>query len=65
MASSWHSMSIKRLLEALQTHKNGLNQEQVNQKLQEFGYNELQEKQRTTKLQIFLGQFKDIFVIML
>lgn len=33
--------------------------------MQEFGYNELVERERVTLLEIFLNQFRDIFVIML
>jgi len=65
MASAWHSVGIKKVLETLKVDEKGLNREEANRRLQEFGYNELQERKRVTPLQIFLGQFKDIFVIML
>lgn len=65
MASTWHSKSIKEVRDTLKIDDEGLSQEEVNRRLQEYGYNELQERKRVTPLQIFLGQFKDIFVIML
>jgi len=65
MASTWHSMSIKEVRDALKVDEKGLSQEEVNRRLQEFGYNELIERKRVTPLKIFLSQFKDIFVIML
>ncbi len=65
MASTWYSMSIKDVMDTLKVDEEGLSQEEANRRLQEFGYNELIERKRVTPLQIFLGQFKDIFVIML
>jgi len=65
MASTWHSMSIKKVLDTLKANEKGLGQEEADRRLQEFGYNELIERKKVTPLQIFLGQFKDIFVIML
>jgi Ca2+-transporting ATPase len=65
MASAWHSKKTEEVLSDLRADQNGLSSEEVERRLKEFGYNELKEKKRVTPLQIFLGQFKDIFVIML
>jgi len=42
-----------------------LSEEEAQRRLQEFGPNELVERKGITPFQIFLGQFKDVFVIML
>jgi Ca2+-transporting ATPase len=65
MSKTWHSKSIETVLEELQTDPLGLKEEEVKQRLEKYGLNELKETKRTTALQIFLNQFKDIFVIML
>ena len=65
MSSEWHSLEKKQLLESLKATETGLTTEEAERRLQEFGPNELVEKKRVTPLQIFFGQFKDIFVIML
>ncbi|UCE43922.1 MAG: cation-translocating P-type ATPase [Candidatus Bathyarchaeota archaeon] len=58
-------METAELLDALQTSEKGLSEEEAQRRLEEFGPNELVEKKRVTPLQIFLGQFKDVFVVML
>jgi Ca2+-transporting ATPase len=65
MDSEWYSMDKKKLLEALKTTEAGLNSEEAEHRLQEYGPNELIEKKKVTPIKIFLGQFKDVFVIML
>ena len=65
MASAWHSKKSEEVLSDLRADQNGLSREEAERRLKEFGYNELKEKKRVTPLQIFLAQFKDIFVIML
>ncbi len=65
MSEAWHAMEKEELMDALQSSENGLSEEEAKRLLQEFGPNELVERKRVTPLQIFLGQFKDIFVIML
>jgi len=65
MVSEWHSVKTEEVLNELRTDQNGLSHEEADRRLKEFGYNELKERKRVTPLQIFLGQFKDIFVIML
>jgi len=58
-------METEELMKALKASEKGLSEEEAKRRLQEFGPNELVERKRVTPLQIFLGQFKDIFVIML
>ncbi|MEM1539864.1 MAG: cation-translocating P-type ATPase [Candidatus Bathyarchaeia archaeon] len=65
MPKPWHALEIREVLDALETSPKGLTSEDAAKRLQKFGYNELVEKKRVTPLQIFLNQFKDIFVIML
>ncbi len=65
MSSDWHSMEKKQLLESLKSNEKGLSREEAERRLEEFGPNELVERKGVTALQVFLRQFKDIFVIML
>ena len=65
MTSAHHAIDIEEVLRSLGTSHEGLSSEEAQRRLQEFGYNELVERKRVTPLQIFLSQFKDIFVIML
>jgi len=61
----WHAIETEELMGALKASEKGLSEEEAERRLQEFGPNELIERKRVTPFQIFLGQFKDIFVIML
>jgi Ca2+-transporting ATPase len=65
MADAWHSKKTEEVLSDLRVDQKGLSREEAKRRLEEFGYNELKEKKKVTPLQIFLRQFKDIFVIML
>ncbi|MCW3985424.1 MAG: cation-translocating P-type ATPase [Candidatus Bathyarchaeota archaeon] len=65
MSEAWHSKSIETVLEELHADSLGLKEEEVKQRLEKYGLNELKERKRTSALQIFLNQFKDIFVVML
>jgi Ca2+-transporting ATPase len=65
MDSESFSMDKEKLLEALKTTEAGLSSEEAERRLQEYGPNELIEKKKVTPIKIFLGQFKDVFVIML
>ena len=58
-------MEIEEVMDALKVDKKGLTSKEASERLQKYGYNELVEKKRVNPLQIFLNQFKDIFVIML
>jgi Ca2+-transporting ATPase len=65
MADAWHSKESEQVLNELKVDQQGLSSEEVKRRLDEFGYNELKEKKKVTPLQIFLRQFKDVFVLML
>ncbi|MDH5623783.1 MAG: HAD-IC family P-type ATPase, partial [Candidatus Bathyarchaeota archaeon] len=65
MSPEWHAMETEELMRALKANEKGLSEEEAKRRLQEFGPNELVERKRVTPFQIFLSQFKDIFVIML
>jgi Ca2+-transporting ATPase len=65
MADAWHSKESGQVLNELKVDQKGLSREEAERRLTEFGYNELKEKKGVTPLQIFLNQFKDVFVIML
>ncbi len=61
----WHAEEINTVLHNLETNRKGLNEEQVSKKLELFGPNELKEEKKTTPLELFIGQFKSILVIIL
>ena len=65
MVSTWHAMEEEEVLHSLKADLKGLPKEEVNLRLQQFGYNELEMRKRVSPLQIFLSQFKNVFVIML
>jgi len=65
MDSTWHSKTPEQVLAELNVGSEGLDDQEVQRRLEEYGYNELVEKKKITPFQIFLNQFKDIFVIML
>ncbi len=65
MADAWHSKKPEQVLSELKVDQQGLSSEEAKRRLDEFGYNELKEKKGVTPLQIFLRQFKDVFVLML
>jgi Ca2+-transporting ATPase len=65
MSSTWHSQDKDAVLQNLKTSSAGLSTEEAKKRLAEYGYNELQEKKKRTALQMFLEEFKDIFILLL
>lgn len=53
------------MLQSLRVTTTGLSSTEADQRLQEYGLNELRETQRRTPLQMFLGEFKDVFILLL
>ena len=65
VAEAFHAKEVDEVLRFLNTDPNGLSSEEANRRLREYGLNVLAEKKRVGPLQIFLRQFKDVFVLML
>ncbi|MEM2050066.1 MAG: cation-translocating P-type ATPase [Thermoproteota archaeon] len=65
MPKPWHAMNPDEVLKELGVGREGLSSEEALERLKKHGYNELVERKKTGPLQIFLNQFKDVFVIML
>jgi len=61
----WHAEDIESILESLSSSRSGISEEAAKERLERFGPNELKEEKRTTPLELFLGQFKSILVIIL
>lgn len=63
--SAWHTFSVDETINALKSSREGLSAGEVQKRLQEYGYNEIQEKKRKTAFSMFLDQFKDFMIIVL
>ena len=58
-------MDKEAVLQNLGTTPDGLGTEEAKKRLSQYGYNELKEKKRRTAWQMFLDEFKDIFILLL
>ena len=65
MSSTWHAIDEEYVLQALKSNPTGLSTEEARRRLSEYGYNELKEKKRRNALEMFLEEFKDIFILLL
>jgi len=65
MSSAWHTMDKEAVLQSAKSSPKGLSSEEAKRRLAEYGYNELKERKRRTALQMFLDEFKDIFILLL
>jgi len=65
LSPEWHAMETAELMGALKASEKGLSDEEAKRRLSEYGYNELKEKKRRTALQMFLEEFKDVFILLL
>ena len=64
--TSWHSLAVGDALANLSADPaNGLSQEEAAKRLERFGPNELSQEERASALAMFLGQFKNILIIIL
>jgi len=61
----WHSISIDEVSRDLGASNEGLTNQEAERRLVEFGPNELQAEKQVSPLQIFIGQFKSILIIIL
>ena len=64
MDKQW-KLSQEELLKELNSSMNGLTAEEAKKRLEQYGYNKLQEGKRKGVLQVFAEQFADLLVIIL
>ncbi|TCD46696.1 cation-translocating P-type ATPase [Streptococcus sp. X16XC17] len=62
---AFYTQSEETVLTSLETSKKGLTSEQANQRLADYGRNELEEGEKRSLFQKFLDQFKDLMIIIL
>jgi len=62
---AWHATDIEQVLESLGTSTKGLTEEEALRRLEEYGPNELREEKKVTPLELFVGQFKSVLVVIL
>jgi len=65
VSPEWHAIETEEVMGTLQASEKGLSDEEAKRRLSEYGYNELTEKKRRTAFQMFLEEFKDIFILLL
>jgi len=65
MSKSWHTIEIDEAMGQLNVTHEGLTSQQAQERLKKYGYNELVAKKRKSALNMFLREFKDIFILLL
>ncbi|MEM2130853.1 MAG: cation-transporting P-type ATPase, partial [Candidatus Bathyarchaeia archaeon] len=65
MTENWHALPIDEVLKKLGTSKDGLTEQEAKARLEQYGFNELKERKRRTPIQMFLDEFKDVFILLL
>ena len=61
----YFSMPYKEVLKEFNVSCNGLSDKQLKENVEKYGLNQLKEKKKQTVLEVFLGQFKDLLVLIL
>ncbi|MCC6095815.1 MAG: HAD-IC family P-type ATPase, partial [Eubacterium sp.] len=61
----WYQLPAKEVMDELGTNPEGLSPDQVTAAQEKYGRNVLKEGKKKTPFQIFLGQFRDLLVIVL
>lgn len=65
-AANWHSLEVERALKLLNSNADsGLTPQEIEQRLQKYGPNELEESGGRSPWEILLDQFKNIMLLML
>ncbi|MBM4240849.1 MAG: calcium-translocating P-type ATPase, PMCA-type [Euryarchaeota archaeon] len=61
----WQNLSVDETLKKLNSSAIGLTSEEAQKRVLEYGKNELVEERKAGPVQLFLGQFKDILILIL
>jgi P-type Ca2+ transporter type 2C len=65
-ATNWHTVEAEKAIRSLESDRvNGLTSQQVTERLQRYGTNELVETSGRSSFDIFIDQFKNIMLVML
>ncbi|MBI2667398.1 calcium-translocating P-type ATPase, SERCA-type [Candidatus Woesearchaeota archaeon] len=62
---SYHNKDVKESLKELNTTVNGLTTQEANKRLKQYGFNEIEEKNKINPIKIFISQFKSFVVLIL
>jgi P-type Ca2+ transporter type 2C len=62
---SWHALAPEEALKALNSSEHGLSQAEAQKRLIAYGKNELQKQRGSSFVELFLGQFKDVLIVIL
>ena len=63
---AWHALEAHEVLHGLRSdQKRGLTEEEVRQRLSEYGPNELRKEEKASPLSLFLSQFKNLLIVIL
>lgn len=62
---NFYNMNVTDVFDDLKTSADGLSESEAKKRLEKYGKNELQGKESTPKIVLFLNQFKDVLVILL
>ncbi|HHX42961.1 MAG TPA: ATPase, partial [Chloroflexi bacterium] len=63
--AAWHAMDRAQVYDALRTSPEGLSPEEIAQRLEQYGRNELEERGLRSPLAVLLAQFTEIMVLVL
>ena len=62
----WHSIEAAQVSKELNTDfDRGLTKDEVGRRLEKYGYNELKKEERISPFALFIGQFKNILIVIL
>jgi len=65
MVNSWHSFSLEKTFEKLESSERGLSLDIANERLKRYGANILPEEKPHSKLRLFLSQFQSPLIYIL
>ena len=65
LSMKWKKLSVDETLKTLNSSINGLTTSEAKKRLSEHGKNELVEEEKAGPVSLFLGQFKDILILIL
>jgi P-type Ca2+ transporter type 2C len=62
---NYHAYPVSQVFQKINSNENGLSQLEAEKRLAEFGFNEIESKEKTNPLVIFLKQFKSLLILIL